>query len=157
MALALNNQYNEAEDAGGDIEVNYIWISINNALGKLYKYQELLPQSPAYTTAIAMNPTLRWRWMKKKAPHLLERSLADVLRLWERDYNSKAVPPQPVVRAAGHASRHEASSFDDFLLADDSDSFNATASIYRCHDYVAHVLLHSPSALMLLFGGKAVV
>lgn len=86
-ALALSNQYTEGED--GDMEVNYILISINNALGKLHKYQELLPQSPAYAAVIAMNPTLHWRWMKKKAPHLLGSSKADVLRLWERDYNSK--------------------------------------------------------------------
>lgn len=129
-ALALSNQY--MEDAG-DMEVNYILISISNALGKLYKYQELLPQSPAYAAAIAMNPTLRWRWMKKKAPHLLERSQADVLRLWERDYNSKAIPPQPVVRTAGHGN--ESSTFDNFLLADDSDSFDGTAPIDRYHDY----------------------
>ncbi len=43
--LTLSNQYTEREDR--DIEVNYILISIYNTLGKLYKYQELLPQSPA--------------------------------------------------------------------------------------------------------------
>lgn len=55
-ALALSNQYIERKD--GDIEVNYILISIHNALGKLYKYQELLSQSLAYAAAITMNPTL---------------------------------------------------------------------------------------------------
>lgn len=57
--LALNNQYIKRED--GDIEVNYILISIYNVLGKLHKYQELLPQSPIYITTIIMNPTFCWQ------------------------------------------------------------------------------------------------
>lgn len=35
----------------------------------------------------------------------------------------------------GTAKRHEISSFNDFLLADDSDSFDAKAPIDRYHDY----------------------
>lgn len=74
QALALNNQYTKGEDIAGNMEVHFILISINNALGKLHKYQELLPQSPAYATAIIMNPTLCWRWIKKKASQLLDHS-----------------------------------------------------------------------------------
>ncbi len=57
--LAFSNQYIEREDR--DIAVNYILISINNALGKLHKYQELLSQSPIYLAAITINPTHYWQ------------------------------------------------------------------------------------------------
>lgn len=53
LALVLSNQYTEGENR--DIEVNYLLISIYNALGKLYKYQELLSQSLTYAAAITMN------------------------------------------------------------------------------------------------------
>lgn len=86
-ALAIHNQYGEVEEGDSDKETNFILVCINNALAKLMKYQELLSQSPAYATAVAMNPTLRWQWMKSKAPHLLEDFQAAVLRLWERDYS----------------------------------------------------------------------
>lgn len=114
------------------METNYILLCTNNALAKLIKYQELLRHSPAFAAAVAMNPTLRWQWMKSKAPHLLESSQAAVLRLWERDYNSK-VPPKPAVISAIREG-HEASSFDNFLQVDeDSDSFDTTAAldVYR--------------------------
>lgn len=52
--LILNNLYIEWKDR--DIEINYILIFIYNALGKLHKYQELLPQSPAYAAVITINP-----------------------------------------------------------------------------------------------------
>ncbi len=69
--------------------------------------------------------------MKKKASQLLDHSQAEVLRLWERDYNSKFVPPQPRGQEARHTPRLEASSFDEFLLVDDSDSFDISAPINR--------------------------
>ncbi len=130
MALALSNQY--MEDAS-NIEVNYILIFINNTLGKLYKYQELLPQSPAYAVAITMNPTFYWRWMKKKALHLLEYSQTNVLKLWEKDYNSKVIPTQLIVCTVGYGNK--SSTFDDFLLTDDSNSFDGTIPIVWYHDY----------------------
>lgn len=54
IVLALSNQYIEN---AYNIKINYILISIHNTLNKLYKYQELLPQSPVYTAAIAINLT----------------------------------------------------------------------------------------------------
>lgn len=131
-ALVLNNQYGEAEGEESDMETSYILLCINNALAKLMKYQELLPHSPAYAAAVAMNPTLRWEWMKNKTPHLLESSQAAVLRLWEKDYSSKVLPKPAVVAATRTA--HEASTFDSFLQVDeDFDVFEATApiDIYR--------------------------
>lgn len=59
-ALVLNNQYGEAKGEESDIETSYILLCINNALAKLMKYQELLPHSLAYATAVAMNPTFCW-------------------------------------------------------------------------------------------------
>lgn len=41
-----------------DMEYSHILLCISNALNKLIKYQELLPQSPAYAALVAMNPTL---------------------------------------------------------------------------------------------------
>lgn len=70
-ALALSVEGSEVENSP-DMEYSYILLCINNALHKLIKYQKLLSQSPAYAAAVAMNPTLRWHWMKSKTPHLLE-------------------------------------------------------------------------------------
>lgn len=71
--------------------------------------------------------------MKKKAFHLLECSQADVLRLWERDYNLKALLPQHVILTAGHGKKN--STFDDFLLADNFNSFDGIVPIDQYHDY----------------------
>lgn len=93
-ALALSVEGSENENP--DMEYSHILLCINNALHKLMKYQKLLPQSPAYAAAVAMNSTLRWHWMKSKTPHLLESLKAAMLNLWERDYNPKT-PPKPTV------------------------------------------------------------
>ena len=135
-ALALHNQYSEVEGEASDMESNYILLCINNALAKLMKYQELLPHSPAYAAAVVMNPTLCWQWMKSKAPHLLESSQTAVLRLWEKDYNSKVLPKPAITTAAAIRTGNEASSFDNFLqVEEDSDSFDATAPIDMYRNY----------------------
>lgn len=59
-ALALSNEGSEVEGENSDMEYSHILLCINNALHKLIKYQGLLPHSPAYAAAIAMNLTLRW-------------------------------------------------------------------------------------------------
>lgn len=41
-----------------DIKYSHILLYINNALYKLIKYQKLLLQSSAYTSAITISPTL---------------------------------------------------------------------------------------------------
>lgn len=58
-ALVHSNQYTKREDE--DIEVKYIWISMNNILSKLHKYQELLLQSPAYAAMITINLIFCWQ------------------------------------------------------------------------------------------------
>lgn len=94
-ALALSVEGSEIENP--DMEYSHILLCINNALHKLMKYQKLLPQSPAYAAAVAMNSTLRWHWMKSKTPHLLESLKAAMLNLWERDYNPKTPPPSQLL------------------------------------------------------------
>lgn len=135
-ALALHNQYSEVNREDFHMESNYILLCINNALAKLMKYQELLPHSPAYAAAVAMNPTLCWQWMKSKAPHLLENSQAAILRLWEKDYNLIVLPKSAITTAATICADHEASTFDNFLeVEEDSDSFDATAPIDVYQNY----------------------
>lgn len=63
--------------------------------------------------------------MKKKALQLFEISKADILKLWNKDYNSKASTQIVILSVAGH----ETSSFDDFLIVDDSDSFDTSVFI----------------------------
>lgn len=134
-ALAIHNQYGAVEEGDSDKETNFILVCNNNALAKLMKYQELLSQSPAYAAAVAMNPTLRWQWMKSKAPHLLEDFQAAVLRLWERDY-SLHIRSKPAVVTSASVKGREASTFDNFLQVDeDSDSFDTTAPIDVYRNY----------------------
>lgn len=133
-ALALSNQEAEAAGLDFDMEYSHLLPCINNALNKLIKYHELLPHSPAYAASVAMNPTLRWQWMKSKAPHVLESSQAVVLSLWERDYNSK-VPPKPTV-GMPLPTAEKRSTFDSFLqLDEDFALFDATPPIDHYHDY----------------------
>lgn len=136
LALALHNQYGEIEGEDSDMESNYILLCINNAFAKLMKYQEFLSHFPAYTTAVVMNPTLCWQWMKSKVPHLLESSQTTVFRLWEKDYNSKVLPKPAITIAAEIRASNKASSFDNFLqVEEDTDLFNAIAPIDMYQNY----------------------
>lgn len=59
-ALVLNNRVLEAKREEPDMEYSYILLCVKNALNKLMKYQELLPQLPVYAAAITINPTFHW-------------------------------------------------------------------------------------------------
>ena len=134
-ALALSQE----GEVDSEMEYSHILLCISNALNKLMKYQELLPQSPVYAASVAMNPTLRWQWKKSKAPHLLERSQAAVISLWEGDYNSK-VAPEPTV-GMPVPSAEERSKFDNLLQSDeDFAAFDAAAPIDRYYDYCSNHL-----------------
>lgn len=137
--LALSNEGSEVEKENSDMEYSHILLCINNVLHKLIKYQGLLPHFLAYAAAVAMNPILRWHWMKSKAPHLFESLKAAVLNLLEGDYNSK-VPPKPTI-GMPLSLAEERSTFDNFLQADKNFFlFDATAPIDRYHDYCSTCL-----------------
>lgn len=57
VALVLSNQYSKTKEKELDIENNYSLLYINNTLGKLIKYQELILILPIYATFIAINLT----------------------------------------------------------------------------------------------------
>lgn len=74
--------------------------------------------------------------MKSKAPHLLKNFQTAVLRLWEKDYNSKVLPKPAITTGVVIRTGNKASSFDNFLqIEENSDLFDATAPINMYRNY----------------------
>lgn len=90
--LILSNRVLEVKKKELDMEYSYMLLFVKNTLSKLMKYQEFLPQSSVYATAIIMNPIFCWKWMKKKTSYLFKNAQVTVLDLWKYDYNSKVFP-----------------------------------------------------------------
>ena len=72
---------------------------------------------------------------KEKIFQLLDCSQVNILRFREKNYNSKFMSLQPHVWEVKNTLGHKASIFDKFLLTNDSDFFDISASINQYHDY----------------------
>jgi len=66
---------------------------LNSGWLKFEKYYKLTNKSPAYATAVVLNPQFKWKWLETRwQANWLKEAKAGVKKLWEDEYKPVDIP-----------------------------------------------------------------